>query len=116
MVQLHAIGATIVLGAILITAAASAVLALRGGSSWTDWLRYALTAIIGLQVAVGALLYLAGARPREELHLLYGLAALAILPLAGSFASEAPPRPRAWVLAATCLVLLLLAWRLASTG
>jgi peptidoglycan/LPS O-acetylase OafA/YrhL len=116
MAQLHAIGATITLGAILVTAAAAAVLALRGGSPWTNRLRYALTVIIGLQLAEGALLYLSRARPREELHLLYGLAALAILPLAGSFASEAPPRPRAWVLSATCLVLILLAWRLASTG
>jgi peptidoglycan/LPS O-acetylase OafA/YrhL len=116
MVQLHALGATIVLCAIVITAAAAAVLALRGGSRWTDPIRYVLTAVIGLQLAMGGLLYLAGGRPREELHLLYGLAALALLPVAGSFASQAPPRPRAWVLAATCVVLLLVAWRLASTG
>lgn len=116
MAQLHSIGATVVLAAVVLTALAATLIATRGGSRWTDRLRMGLALVIGLQVLVGVALFATGARPRESLHLLYGLAMLAVLPLAGSFASEAPPRPRAWVLVAACLILLVLAWRLASTG
>ena len=116
MAQLHSIGASIVLGAVVVTGLAAVLIAKRGGSHWTDRLRIGLTVVIGLQVLAGLALFATAARPRETLHLLYALAALAILPLAGAFASEAPPRPRAWVLATACLILLVIAWRLASTG
>jgi len=116
MAQLHSIGASVVLGGLVVTGLAATLIAIRGGSSWTDRLRIGLTVLIGLQVVSGVVLFTAGARPRESLHLLYGLAALAILPLAATFASEAPSRPRAWVLASACLILVVVAWRLASTG
>jgi len=116
MAQLHSLGASIVLGAVVVTALLATLVGLRGGSPWTDQLRGALTVFIGLQMATGVVLFVSGARPHESLHLLYGLVAIAILPLAGSFASEAPPRPRAWVLAGACMLLLIVAWRLASTG
>ena len=116
MAELHSIGASVVLGALVVTCLAAALIAIRGGSPWTDRLRIGLTVLIGLQVVSGVVPFAAGARPRESLHLLYGLAALAILPLAATFASEAPPRPRAWVLASACLILVVVAWRLASTG
>ena len=116
MAQLHSSGAALVLGAVVLTGLAASIMAMRGGSPWADRLRIGLTLVIGLQVLVGLALFATGARPSESLHLLYGLAALAILPLAGTFGSEAPPRPRAWILAAACLILLAIAWRLASTG
>ena len=116
MGQPHSLGASIVLGAVLVTGVVATLAALRGGSTWIDRLRRALTVVIGLQVATGVVLFVSGARPHESLHLLYGLVAIAILPLAGAFASEAPPRPRAWVLVGACLLLLIVAWRLASTG
>jgi 4-amino-4-deoxy-L-arabinose transferase-like glycosyltransferase len=116
MAQLHSIGASIVLGALAVTGLGATLIATRGGSRWTDRLRIGLTVVIGLQVVSGVVLFAAGARPRESLHLLYGLAALAMLPLAATFASEAPPRPRAWVLAGACLILVVVGWRLASTG
>lgn len=116
MAQLHSIGAGMVLAAVIATAAVAGFMATRRGSPWADRLRIGLTLIIGLQVLSGIALFVTSARPRESLHVLYGLAALAILPLAGAFASEAPPRPRAWVLALACLLLLVIAWRLASTG
>ena len=116
MAPLHNVGASVVLAAVIATGLAAILIAIRGGSPWTDRLRSGLTVVIGLQVLVGLVLFATAARPRESLHLLYGLAALAILPLAGTFASEAPPRPRAWVLAVSCLVLLVITWRLASTG
>jgi hypothetical protein len=116
LADLHHVGATAVLVAIIATGLASVALALRGGSLWTDRLRIGLTAVIGLQVMAGALDLASGARPAEGLHMLYGIAALATLPIAGTFAADAPLTPRAWVLAGTCALLLLLAWRLASTG
>jgi len=116
MTQLHSLGASIVLGALLVTMTLATLAAVRAGSPWVDRLRIGLNLIIGLQALTGVLLLLAGVRPHETLHLLYGAAALAILPLAGTFASEAPPRPRAWVLVGACLLLLVIAWRLASTG
>ena len=116
MAQLHSIGASVVLGGLVVTGLAATLIAIRGGSSWTDRLRIGLTVLIGLQVLGGVVLFASGARPRESLHLLYGLAALGIVPLAATFASEAPPRPRAWVLATACLILVVVAWRLASTG
>jgi hypothetical protein len=116
MAQLHSFGASIVLGAVLVAGLLATIFAIRGGSSWTDRLRLGLTVVIGLQVVSGIAVFATGSRPSESLHLLYGLAALAILPFASTFASEAPPRPRAWVLAGVCLFLLAIAWRLASTG
>ena len=116
MTQLHSAGASLVLGAVVLVGIAAILIAMRGGSSWTNRLRVGLTVLIGLQVVAGLASLASGNRPNESLHLLYGLAALAILPLAGTFASEAPPPARAWVLAAACLVLLVIAWRLASTG
>ena len=116
MDELHAAGASVATGAVVLVGLAAAVLALRGGSPWVDRLRLGLTGLIGLQTLVGALLLVGGARPAETLHLLYGAVGLLVLPAAGSFASEAPPPDRAWVLVAACGVLLLLAWRLASTG
>jgi hypothetical protein len=116
MAQLHSFGASVVLGALVVTGLGATFIAARGGSPWTDRLRIGLMVVIGLQVAGGVVLFAAGARPSESLHLLYGLVALAILPLAATFASEAPPRPRAWVLASACLILVVVAWRLASTG
>ena len=76
----------------------------------------ALTLILGLQVVLGAVVLLGGARPREPLHFLYGAASLGVIPLARSFAAEAPARPRAAVMVGAAVVLLLLLWRLASTG
>lgn len=116
MSAVHAIGALIVLvvlaGATLLTVGA----ALRGGAAWVERIRVAVLVAVGAEAAIGAVTYLTGARPNEPLHVVYGLVVLGVLPLANSFASEAPPRPRAWVIAAALGVMLILFWRLASTG
>lgn len=104
------------MAAVVVAGLAALVFALRGGSHWVDRLRLGLTAIIGLQVVLGAITLIGGAQPAEPLHLLYGAVAILVLPAASSFAAEAPPADRAWVVVAACGVLLLLAWRLASTG
>lgn len=116
MVELHGIGALVVIAAAGLFTVATGVIALRGGSPILEWLRRAMVALIGIQVAIGAVVYLTGRRPHEELHLLYGLVLLGILPLGSSFAEEAPPGPRAWVLTGAGVLLLVLGWRLWVTG
>ena len=76
----------------------------------------AITGLLAIQALVGAVRYLSGARPAEGLHLLYGLVIIGVLPIAATFASEAPPRSRSIVSAIGGGVILLLAWRLLSTG
>lgn len=110
------------LGSLVMVAAA--LFAVGGGIAvWLDrghaWVRRGailLIAMLLVQVLVGAIVYASGTRPREGLHLLYGVAILGVLPLAFSFASEAPPRPRSGVMAIGGAITLLLAWRLLSTG
>ncbi len=116
MGQLHAVGALVVFVTVAVAALAAAVAGLRGGAGWLDRLQQVVMVVIGLQIAMGVLAYLAGDRPAEPLHFLYAVVALGALPVAASFAAEAPPRPRAWVLAVAMGVVLLLLWRLASTG
>ncbi len=114
--MVHIAGAFIVFAATVLAMLAAGAAGLRGGAGWVDALRVGVTAVVVVEAAIGAAAYLTGARPGEPLHLVYGAAAVALLPLAASFASEAPPRPRAWVLAVTLGILLILFWRLASTG
>lgn len=113
---MHAIGALVVFVTVALAAIAAGVAGLRGGAPWIDTLRTGVLAVVVGEAGIGAATYLTGSRPAEPLHLVYGLAVIAVLPLAATFASEAPPRPRAWVLVVALAVLLLLVWRLASTG
>jgi hypothetical protein len=118
MTQWHAtIGIAVMAVALLFALVAGLTAWLdRGGHGWILRLRLGVEALLLVQVALGALLYVAGGRPGELLHLVYGIAILGVLPLATTFASDAPPRSRSWVLAVAGLVILLLAWRLLSTG
>lgn len=118
MSQLHGTLGMLALVAALLFALAAALVAWldRGGDAWIARLRLALEAILVVQVLIGLVLFLAGARPSEWLHFVYGLGILAAIPLATSFASDAPPRARSGVLAVAGVVVLLLAWRLLSTG
>ncbi len=118
MAQWHAtLGMVVVTAALLFTLSAAIIAWLdRGGHDWIVRLRWAVEALLVIQVGIGALTYVAGSRPGEWLHLVYGIVILAVLPLASTFASEAPPRARSWVLAVGGLVIVLLAWRLLSTG
>lgn len=117
MSELHAIGAIVVLVAVAALAVGSGV------SAWLDrWprpaeaLRRVVLALIAAQVALGAASWLSGDRPREPLHLLYGIGLLAVVPLAQSFAEDAPPSLQRGVVAVGAVVGLLLGWRLFVTG
>jgi hypothetical protein len=113
---LHAAGALVVFAAAAIGTLAAGAAGLRGGAGWVDALRKGVTAVVVVEAAIGAVAYLSGARPGEPLHLVYAVAAIGLLPLAAIFASEAPARPRSWVLAGALGILLLVLWRLSSTG
>ncbi len=78
--------------------------------------RNALVALIGVEVALGGILYAQGRRPAESIHLLYGIVALLALPAAMTFAVEAPPKSKAGVLAVAGVVVCGLVWRLMATG
>jgi heme A synthase len=118
MTQWHATLGIAVAGVALLFVLVAAVTAWldRGGHAQIMRLRLGVQALLAVQVVLGGLLYLTGARPGEVLHLVYGIAILGVLPLATTFASDAPPRARSWVLAVAGLLILLLAWRLLSTG
>jgi ABC-type arginine transport system permease subunit len=88
----------------------------QGSRPWLEWGRRALMTVIVLQVLAGLFLYGTGHRPAESLHLLYGAAALAAIPFGSYFAAEAPPRPRAVVLAAAGVLTLGIIFRSFVTG
>jgi heme A synthase len=89
----------------------------RGGSRpWLEWARKTVVALIGLEAVAGVVLYAAGHRPEESLHLLYAVAALVALPFGSLFASEAPPRPRAAVLGFAGILTLGIVFRSFATG
>jgi hypothetical protein len=117
MQQVHATGGILLLGVLFVFALAAAWLALTTGSRpWLEIATRVVNALLGVQVLVGVLLYLTGSRPAESLHLLYAVAAVGALPLGNAFSSEAPPKARAGVLAASGLLTLGLLFRLISTG
>jgi hypothetical protein len=106
---------------VLLLAAAFTVAALgaawRGGSRpWLEWTERIVAAVIGLEALAGVVLYGTGHRPEETLHLLYGVAALIALPFGGYFAAEAPPRPRAAVLAFAGILTVGIIFRSFATG
>jgi hypothetical protein len=88
-----------------------------------DRLLLAIEAVAALNVAIGVLLYATGSRPMDQLHLLYGLAAVVTLPLGWWFggrpgrdgSTTARRRRDAWV-AVAAAVLLGVTLRLFLTG
>jgi hypothetical protein len=88
----------------------------EGARAWLEWLRRIFTSLVAVQILSGVVLYGTGQRPAESLHLLYGAAALAAVPFGSYFAAEAPPRPRAVVLAAAGVLTLGIIFRSFVTG
>jgi heme A synthase len=77
------------------------------------WLAVAAVALQGI---LGITLVIAGARPGDGLHFIYGPLTLVTLPLTLLFCRGAGPRREAWTLAAGFLIALLLAFRAIQTG
>lgn len=107
--------------ALLIVLAAGVVLgtlAVRSASllpTLRSYLWLALAAVV-LQGVAGISLLIAGQRPADGLHVMYGPLTLITLPLALLFTRGAAPRREAWILVAGFVVALLLAFRAVSTG
>jgi len=69
-------------------------------------------------VALGAasgLFLLGDHEPADGLHLVYGIVALAVLPVARSWVASSPSRERL-IMAGSGIILALLLWRLLQTG
>ena len=117
MARAHAVGGWVVLAAVLVflgTAVAGA--RSKVPARLFDRARVGLVALVALQVVLGAIAYAIGKRPEEQLHILYGIAALMALPLAERFAQEAPAPARAGTLAIAAAVMLALVARSFGTG
>lgn len=117
MTGLHVIGSVISLVAagMLVAGAGLAALFDRGH----DAIRPLAVLMIGvfvLQSLLGLAVLVGGTSPSETLHLLYAAGLVAVVPLAQTFAAEAPDRARSGVFAVAGLVALALAWRLFATG
>jgi heme A synthase len=114
---LHAWGGWAVVGMLVIVAIVGIAAARTDRANRAlEWLGRTALAVIGVTILLGAALLLTGARPAELLHLLYGVLLLGTLPLAQTFAAEAPARSRAAVVAGAALIGLILCWRLFATG
>ena len=117
MIQAHVVGAVIVLvGATVFFVFALYCARTGKHADLLMRMRTGVVALAGAEVAVGALLYAMGERPVENLHILYGLVSVAAIPMAASFALEAPPKGRAGALAAGAGLMLIMIWRLWETG
>lgn len=117
MTEFHQVGALAALAALAFLVAAAGVAAWRDlAHAWIRGLALAATGLLAIVAGIGLLLLASGEAPREGLHLLYGAAVVAAVPIGLTFASEAPPRSRSGVLAVVGVAALLLIWRLFSTG
>ncbi len=72
--------------------------------------------LVGVTAASGLGMFLGGARPYEELHLLYAVLTFAAVPVAGGVTGNARPRVRALVTVLGALIGLVLIVRLFMTG
>lgn len=72
--------------------------------------------VFGVQAVVGALLWLSGARPKDTLHILYGIVPFLALGYAFSYAGKAKPRREALTLGIVCLFTFGLVIRAYTTG
>ena len=72
--------------------------------------------VFGLQAVIGGVLWLSGARPRDTLHILYGIAPFLALGYALSYASHMKPRKEAFTLGFAALFTFGLIIRAFTTG
>jgi hypothetical protein len=75
-----------------------------------------LTIVLVVAAAGGLGLLVGGARPRELLHFVYAVIAIAAVPVADSLTRQADARPRAIATLAGSLVSLVVILRLFGTG
>jgi hypothetical protein len=91
----------------------------RRGEPFTDGYRGILFAVGGsgiVQAILGGILFLAGCRPNNMLHLVYGLIAFIGIPVAYTYASEDMSKRDMLILAFAAFAITAAAWRAFDTG
>ncbi|MEO6579459.1 MAG: hypothetical protein ABIO99_11255 [Candidatus Limnocylindria bacterium] len=88
----------------------------RGGRLPPEQFQAAVVSLLLVGSASGAILLASGARPRDGLHLLYALIALALVPLVRSFVGRAGGRGAALLLMAGFVALGAVLYRLFTTS
>lgn len=73
-------------------------------------------AVFGLQAVVGLLLLVSGSRPRDTLHILYGIVPFLALGYAFSYSARMPPRKESFTLGIAALFTFGLVLRACGTG
>jgi hypothetical protein len=101
--------------ALLLSAIVAEVTRRRGAIHLTLLLRRVAIIAVTAAAVVGLALLASGQRPRAGLHLLYGLLAVAVVPVAAELARRTPRRGGLYH-AAAGLLLLGIAFRLTTTG
>ena len=88
----------------------------RQGGQRFEQVQAAIVAAFLIAAVSGGFLLVTGARPGEGLHLLYGVIALAVIPLARSFLGRMNARSAAALLLVAFVVLGAVTYRLFTTG
>jgi hypothetical protein len=92
------------------------VVARRAGGAAFDRFQAAVVSVLSVGSVSGAVLLASGTKPTDGLHLLYAAGALAMVPLARSFAGRSGQRAPAALLLSAFVVLGALLYRLLTTG
>lgn len=88
----------------------------RPGGVRFEQAQAAVVSVFLVAAVSGGLLLLTGSRPGEDLHLVYTVVAIAIIPLARSFLGRTSPRRAAAMLVVAFVVLGAVTYRLFTTG
>lgn len=118
MDAIHRVLAYGALGATIVGFAWSLLQLARGRPDASGFVRFqaAVVSLFIVGAASGVLMFLAGARPTEGLHLLYAAIAVAVIPLARSFVGRTSSRGAAVLLLVAFVVLAAVTYRLFTTG
>lgn len=118
MEQLHrSLAYAAVAGTLLALAwTVAAVVSGRGGGQRLESFQAAVVGIVAITAVVGLLQLLSGHAPQDQIHLLYGVLAVAALPFARSFGAHASARARGILSVAGLVALALFLLRLFMTG
>lgn len=117
LVEVHLVVGLGLLALVAAAAVIGAPAALRGQAppAIYSWIHRAAAAVIFAQVLVGAVLFAIGRRPQSNLHVVYALAAVLVMPVARSLAGRAHSRAHIYQLGGTVLLLGVI-FRLSTTG
>jgi hypothetical protein len=88
----------------------------RPPGALAGWGSAIATLALALTIAGGFGLFMRGARPREILHFIYAGLAITTIPLINTFTGKLSPRARGLAAMFGAIIVLVIMWRLSSTG